>query len=107
MKKIALIAALATAIAAPVAAQSASDRANVGQEVGLAAGYGATALQGNGVTIGTRGGAALERAFTIGNASQDSAIEVHNAAEATLVSGTPSHAAEIFARLAAESEGND
>lgn len=103
MKKIALVAAVAATFAAPAFAQSAREIAvahfnasadNVSERITLNPVATAT-------TVSTRGNSPLATAFDIFNRSQDTLAEQRGLNGATIVSGTPSYGADVFARLRA------
>ena len=60
----------------------------------------------DGTTVSTRSGN-IGTAFDIRNASVDSSGELRGLNGATLVSGEPAYAADIFARIKAESAENE
>ena len=60
----------------------------------------------DGTTVSTRSGN-LGKAFDVRNASVDSTGELRGLNGATLISGEPAYAADIFARIKAESAENE
>ncbi len=99
MTKIALITALAASLAAPAFAQSASDVAVENYNANVSMGSDRI----NSLTFGTQSSnSALDVAVAIHNANADMGSDRINSTP-TAFSGTTGRAAEIFARLAAES----
>lgn len=107
MKKIALITALVAATAAPAFAQSALDLAVENHNMSVASSGDLIVPGADGLTVGTtvssRGTSPLAQAIAIHNASADTAGDRIDGRFVTTFSSTPGHAADIFARLAAES----
>lgn len=110
MKKIAIIAALAASIAAPAFAQSASTAfaiAHFNQSAERASDIVTLPNGENSQRVSTRGNGRLADAFAMFNQSVDSTGDLRGLNGATIVSGTPQHAQDIFARLRAESREDE
>lgn len=106
MKKIAIIAALAASIAAPAFAQSASTSfaiAHFNQSADTRSEIIQLPANSNTSRVSTSGTSALANAFALFNRTADNAGELRGVNGATVVSGTPAHAQEIFDRLRAAS----
>lgn len=111
MKKIALITALVASVAAPAFAQSALEVAVQNYNASAEGTSDQIVLAANELTMGTtassRSGSALAQAIANHNASADTASDRIDPNFVTVFTGTPAHAADIFARLAEESRGED
>lgn len=105
MKKIALIAALAATVAAPAFAQSA--RISAFEHFNMFADTASERLVPNNVGTPANATGALATAIDVYNSSQDTVAELGGRNGVTLVSGTPAHAADIFARLNAASQEDE
>lgn len=108
MKRIALIAALAASVAAPAFAQSAS-AIFATQHLNLSIDSPAdriTLPAAASVATPIEEGSSLERALQILNRSADGPSELIGTQGATIVSGTPAFAADIFERLRAADDNN-
>lgn len=106
MKNIAIIAIVAASFAAPAFAQSASTAFAIAQFNQSAETRSdiITLPTGNNTTqVSTRGMTPLADAFAQFNQSANNPGELRGLTSATVVSGTPAYASDIFARLAAES----
>lgn len=110
MKTFAIIAALAASIAAPAAAQSSSTAfaiAHFNQSVERTSDIVMLPSGANTTAVSTGGAGSLSTAFNILNQSIDSTGDLRGLNGATVVSGTPAHAQDIFARLRAASREDE
>ena len=109
MTRTLILTALVAALAAPAIAQSPREIAFeiFNQSVESASDIRQLPSGDAAVTVSTRGTSALATAFEVFNDSVDSASDLRGLTSATLVSGTPAHAADIFAALRAESRESE